>query len=454
MLKPGRKGQASTLGEFLRTSLPTVIDLSSQTLMWAYEAILIGRLSAEALAGHGLAVQLIVNTFMFLLTFVVGASLIMNRHLGRKDTWKANHIFGQSVFLGFILAIIIGLTWYFGAPWLFKIIKETEEPVSRIYGIQYLQTLSYFTPLIVVNFVCMGILRGVGDTKITMVINLLLNGLNVVLAPLLIFGRFGLPRLEVVGAAIAVGISHSIGLLMTIYMLRSRRASIFLSIKEITTPKWESVKLLFKTGLPTTVEQLSWNFGQLIVSGYAARLGVVVLATHIIILRIQAVMSMLYTGFGLGSMTLVGKNVGADDNHKAEKTGKIALVVVFLIVILMAILTYIHSNLILRLFTNNVDVLNMGEMIMVIFLLVQIPKALNTVLTGNLRGVGDLQWLMWLMILAVGSIQIGTTWVTVFFFHYALAGIWIVHGTDELVRVTLNFLRFRRGKWKNQNGNI
>ncbi|MCB0295848.1 MAG: hypothetical protein KDG51_11555, partial [Calditrichaeota bacterium] len=117
----------SQLKDVIRTSLPAVIDLSSQTVAWLIEAIFIGHLSAAALAGVGLALQIVILTFTVILTFVVGASIIINRYLGSQDSWNANHVLAQALMMGTILSVLITLSWYFGGTQIFAIIKE-EEP--------------------------------------------------------------------------------------------------------------------------------------------------------------------------------------------------------------------------------------------------------------------------------------------------------------------------------------
>lgn len=443
-----------TLKEFLKTSLPAVVDLSSQPLVWLYEAVLISQVSIAALGGVGLAFQFIIVTLTAVLTFVIGSSLIINRHLGRGDVWAANHILGQSMMLGIGLACIIGFIWYAGAPLFFRIINESE-PIGTVSGIesgiQYLRTIAYFAPVIIICFIGLGIIRGSGDTHFALIINLVIIGINIVLAPLLVFGSLYLPRLGVVGLALSKGIAFTVGLLLTIILLRSRKCRLFLSMREMTTPKWESVKLLFKTGFPTTVEQLTQSFGLLVISLYAARLSVVVLATHQILLLMQAVMSMLYHGLGIGSMTIIGKNVGAEEHHRAERTAKVAGRVTLFIVLIIVLLISLFSSAILHFFTNDQEVLNLGLKVIIIFALIQIPKGLNAVLTGNLRGAGELKWLMWLTIVGVLIFEVSVTWAVVFVFQFALAGIWFVHGCDEATRSLFNYVRFRNGKWKLRN---
>ncbi len=437
----------SPLKDILKTSLPAVIDLSSQTVAWLIEAIFIGNISAAALAGVGLALQIIILTFTVVLTFVVGASIIINQYLGAKDTWNANHVLGQAMMVGTLMAIFISLIWYFGGTQIFLAIRE-EEPAARVYGVEYLKIVSYFGPLVILNFMGLGIMRMVGDTIITMKINLFTNLLHLALGAVLIFGLFGAPRLEAKGAALAVGIAHSVAFFVTLYFLRSRRSSLFFSFKEYTTPNFETFNRLFKLGLPTTVEQLVWAFGQLVLSFYAGLLGIVVLAAHQVFVRVQSVLTMAYQGFGLASMTLVGRNIGADDEHSALKAGWQTGWVALVTAVVIAAGLMLTENIWFPIFTQNEEVVKFGTHAVFVLALIQLPKAMNIVFTGNLRGGGDLNWLMWLAISSVLVYEIAGSYLLAFVFDFSLIGIWLVQGLDEASRLLLNFWRFQQRKWK------
>lgn len=440
---------SSPLKNVLKISLPAVADLCSQTLMWTVEAILVGQLSASAFAGVAMATQIVILFFTLILTFVVGSSLIISRHIGAGERWEANHILGQAMMIGLGVAFLFSIIWYSGAVHLFRLIRQEGTPEARMAGVTYLRTVALFGPFAVTNFVAVGIIRGAGETHHSMMINLFVNGLNLVLAPLLIFGLFGFPRLEVRGAALAVGIAHSCGFLVTLWLLRSRRSMLFLSFRELTTPRMASLNRLFNAGFPTTVEQLATAVIQFVMMGYAARLGVAALAAHGILLRIQAVLSMVYMGFSVGAMTLMGRNLGASDRQLAERTAYIANSVVAVVVMGIVASLVLFSSDIVRLFVGkNQHVVTLGARVLYIFALVQIPKALNSVIVGHLRGAGDLRWLMWIVIVTGISIDMAINYVVVFTLGLGLLGLWAVHTLGETARLTLNVWRFRGGHWK------
>jgi putative MATE family efflux protein len=439
--------KSKTLKQVLKTSLPAVVDLSSQTFTWLIEAIMIGHLSTAALAGVGISQQVILLTFTILLTFVVGSSIITARYLGAGDRWNANHILGQSLIVGAVLSVLIALVWYHGAPLIYTVIRE-KEPIAQMYGVKYISTIAWFAPLIITNFIALGILRGIGDTLITMKVNLFINSLNLILDGLLIFGLFGFPRLETMGAGLAVGISHSIGFFITFYLLRSRKTTLFLAFMEITRPNLSTFKTLIKLGIPTTIEQAIWAVGQLVMSVYAGWLGIVVLATHQVFVRIQMLITMIFFGFGISSMSIVGKSLGADHDKQAKRAGAIAALVGFVTSCFICGFLFLASNQIMDLFTDDPAVIILGKTVIIIFALIQLPKGVNIIYSGNLRGSADLNWLMWLAVFTATGYEIIGSWILAIPLGMGLSGIWLIQGIDELTRFLLNYWRFNKGEWK------
>lgn len=441
-------GHGSPLKNILKTSLPAVIDLSSQTIMFTVEAIFIGRISTAAFAGQGLAIQVVIAFLTVLITFIVGSSLIVARHLGADQRKEANHVFGQALMISIIISFLFAIIWYFGGVHLFKLIKEGGSIAAQRSGISYLRIVALFAPIIITNFTAVGIIRGAGDTYLSMIVNVIINGLNLILAPLLIFGWFGFPRWEVEGAATAVGISHSVGFLVTLYILRTRKSVLFLSFRELTRPNFNTFKRLLKAGVPTTVEQLVWSLGLLVVSIYAAMLGQEYLAAHMVFNRIQGILSMAYLGFSLGAMTLMGKNLGAEKRQLAERTARTSGWVGFVFSFIVASVMILFSKQILYLFTPEETVIQIGINAMIIFAIVQIPKAVDSVIIGNLRGAGDLKWIMYMTIIGVFLMEVCFSWVVAFLFQLALSGLWLVHLLDETLRLAVNYWRFKGGRWK------
>jgi len=442
----------------LKTSVPILIDLGAQILMWTIETTLVGHIAVSTLARYypgtgatgvdaltavGNIVQVILYTCTILLIFVFGASIIIVRLLGAGRKEDADHFLGQTVFTALFPAIGIALIWYFAAPLIFRTILGTSEAVTAI-GVDYLRVVSWFAPFIIMNFVAIGIVRGAGDTHLSMVTGLLVNSIHLVVAVILIFGVWKFPELGVRGAALAAGIAHTVGFLFTFSVILRGRSILTFNWSDFREINRRSIVHIIKTGTPITLEQLAWMTGMTIVIGFSNRLAPAAAAGHIIILTFQRIFSMMYQAFGMASLTLVGKRFGAREFRKARQTTRMFAWLVSGMVVVIAAVLYFRARYFVIIFTSDPEVIRVCVYALKIAALIQIPKALSYVFSFSLRGIGDNRYPMYLAFFGVIIFQVLLGYNLAFTASLSLAGLWIAAGVDEVFKVTMFIRRFRR----------
>lgn len=451
---------SSGLGQVLKTSVPIIVDLASQILMWTIEATLVGRIprrmlaefgaeatGSDALTAVGNVVQIIIFTFTIFLTFIIGATLSVNRFIGAGKRRAANHFFSQAVFAAAILSFFVAAGWFLLADEIFHYVLGATPAVTRI-GTHYFRIAALYLPFILVNFVMLGVIRGSGQTKISMGVNLLINTLHLTLAIGLIFGYLGFPGLGVTGAAIAGGTAHTIGCLVTMGLVVRGRSLLRFERQDIFKVRLRSLRDIFSQGFPTTLEQLFWTGGMTVVLTLANRLGAAAATLHIILITLQRLLSMVYQAFGLGAMTLVGQHFGARRPDDVERTVKFFTIVATSLVFALNLIFFVFARSIVLLFTSDPALAETGSTLIKVLALVQLPKSLTIVLGAALRGVGDVHYPMFLTIVGVILFEIGLGATFAFTAGLGILGFWIATGIDETFRTGLNFARLRRGRWR------
>jgi putative MATE family efflux protein len=442
----------------LKTSVPILIDLGAQIVMWTIETTLVGHIAVstlsryypgtgatgvDALTAVGNVVQVILYTCTILLIFVFGASIIIVRLLGAGRKEDADHFLGQTVFTALFPAIGIAVIWYFSAPLIFSTVLGTSTAVTAI-GVDYLRVVSWFAPFIIMNFVAIGIVRGAGDTHLSMVTGLLVNAIHLVLAVLLIFGIWKFPELGVRGAALAAGIAHTVGFLFTFSVILRGRSVLKFNWSDFKEVNRHSIVHIVQTGTPITLEQLAWMTGMTVVIGFSNRLAPAAAAGHIIILTFQRIFSMMYQAFGVAALTLVGKRFGAREFRKARQTTRMFAWLVSGVVIVIAALLYFRTRYFVLIFTSDPDVIRVCVYALKIAAIIQIPKALSYVYSFSLRGIGENRYPMYLAFFGVLAFQIILGYNLAFTVGLSLAGLWIAAGVDEVFKVAMFFRRFRK----------
>lgn len=442
----------------LKTSVPIVVDLAAQIVMWTIEITFMGRIGAntmmrlfpgtgaravDAVTAVGSIVNIILWTFTALLIFIFGASIVINRLVGEGKREEADHFLGQSLFTTLFVALGIAAVWGFFPGFIFRTVLGTTPAVTAI-GVQYLRTIAFFAPFVIMNLVAIGIVRGAGDTHLSMIVSLLVNGIHLVLAFLIVFGIGPLPALGPRGSAIAAGVGHTVGCFFTYSVILRGRSLLTFQWKDFRYARRKSIFHILRTGLPITLEQLAWMSGIIVVMGYTNRLGATEASAHQIILTYQRLFSILYQAFAIGALTLVGRCYGANEHDHARQTTRSFFWLVGGVVLFIAAVIFLRARYFILLFTSDPEVVQLGERVLQVAAFVQIPKALSFIYSYSLRGVGENRYPMYLAFVGVLLFQIVLGFNLAFTAGLALMGVWIAAGVDEVFKVSFAASRFRR----------
>lgn len=442
----------------LKTSVPIIVDFGAQVLMWTIEPMLVGHLAIQsmerfypgldasgihALTAVGNVVQVILFTCTILLTFVFGAIILINRLLGAEKKGEADHFLGQTLFTAMFPAIGVALIWYFLSPVIFRTLLGASPAVTAI-SVDYLRVIAWFAPLMIMNFVAIGIVRGAGDTHLSMIIGVLVNGIHLVLAVCFIYGIWFFPELGVRGAALAAGIGHTVGFFFTYSIILRGKSVLTFKSYDFRSIKRKSVGNIIRTGTPSTLEQLAWMTGVTIVIGFSNRLGHTAAAAHIVALTFMRLFTVIYLAFGMAALTLIGRRYGAGEYIRARQTSHLFVRIVGGLVLLLVAGIFFGARYFVYLFTSDPAVIELCAGILRIVAFVQIPKAMTYVFTFSLRGVGENRYPMYLAFAGVLLIEIILGFNLAFTFGLSLAGLWIAAGTDEVLKASFGARRFRK----------
>ncbi|HSG28066.1 MAG TPA: MATE family efflux transporter [Candidatus Krumholzibacterium sp.] len=446
-----------SISSILKTSVPIIVDFGAQVVMWTIEPILVGHIAlnamerfypgvgatgVDALTAVGNIIQIVIFTCTILLTFIFGATIIINRLIGAGHRDDANHFLGQTLFTAMFPAVAISLIWYFFAPFIFSTILGASSAVTVIC-VDYMRVVAWFAPLIIMNFVAIGIVRGAGDTHLSMIVGLIVNGIHLVLAACLVYGIWFFPEMGVRGAALAAGIGHTVGFFITYSVILRHKSVLTFQWHDFRSVNRKKIVSIVQTGIPSSLEQLAWMTGMTIVIGFSNRLGAVSGAAHIVALTFQRLFAIMYLAFGMGALTLVGKKFGAREYLKARRTVRLFVSIVGTVVLFIAAVIFFRARYLVFIFTSDPEVVPLAITILKIVAIVQIPKALSYIFSFSLRGVGENRYPMYLAFIGVFGIEVILGFNLAFTFGYALVGLWAATGIDELLKSLLAFRKLR-----------
>jgi putative MATE family efflux protein len=427
--------------KILKLSLPAAVNSLLDMLQVITDLIMVGRLSAFAVAAVGLGLQSLMFLFAMLSLLHIGTSALLSRFVGAGQMKRAST--GLSTLLHFVLYLSLPLMafWYFFASNIYVWFGTADEVVRL--GKEYVQTLTWMLPFVFGKLVFVTALNSAGDTHTPMKIKIASIVLNVFLNYLLIFGNHGLPQLGVMGAAVGTVIVNILELI--VYMV------LYLRNQTPYIPAWHYsrslLKRALKVGIPASFER-SLTFGSfMLFTVIIAQFGTEVLAGYQIGLRVEGLAFMPGIGFTIAAMALMGQGLGA---KKPEQSREDVILVLKYTVGFMFFLSFFMIFMpekIVWFFTDDAQTIEEASLYLRIVGLSQIPLAYNFVLSGALRGAGDTKRTLKINLISVWFVRIIPAFVLSWYFESILL-VYLAMISDTFVKATWLWRTFNKGEWQ------
>ena len=425
---------------------PSIVDNLLVTLVSMADMIMVGRLGADAIAAVGLSNQPMFFALASFMALNVGSTALVARLVGARDHDGANSAARQSMVISAMLGALIGVIGFTWAPQILAFMGAEPDAMGR--GIPYLRIVMVGVPFNVVAMNLTSVMRGAGDTRTPMKIGLVSNFVNVFFNYALIYGHFGLPRLEVAGAAYATLLARLVGCILVIGFLSTGRFVIALHLKADYRPRRETMVRIMRVGLPAAVEQFVMRGGQLMFVRIVASLGTVVYAAHQVAINVESLSFMPGWGFAAAATSLVGQGLGAKRPDWAERLARGAVKYAMVIAVLMGVVFFTLGYPIASLYTNLPEVATAAAMVLRLVAVVQPFALTNFTLGGALRGAGDTRYTLLATVVGVWGIRLPLAYLLVVRGNMGLLGAWIGMTLDMFVRALLVYARFQTGRWK------
>lgn len=406
----------------LRLAVPIIGENLLQTLVSVVDTVFVAALGASALAGVGVASEIVYFAIAILSAVSIGGTVIVAQAIGARDTERANQLARQTVMWGVVIAVLISILSYSLAPNIVAVFQT--EPDVATEATTYLRIIGATFTALLMTFVCGAVLRGAGDSQTPLRASIVANIVNVILSYGLIFGELGLPRLEVAGSAWSTAIGRGIGALILLAFLFSGRRAVSLAGRDGWLPKPEFARSLMAIGLPAAVEQILTNAGITTLVAIIAMISTDALAAQQIIFTSYAIALLPGMGFAIAATALVGQSLGAQSPNDAQLAARISLRWSLTWMGVAGVLYFLLSEQILGLVTDDASVVETGAGALRV-LGVALPfLGFLSVHGGSLRGLGDARTPMVINATAVW-VAVTMSWVVVSWFDASLTWVWI-----------------------------
>ena len=302
--------------EIVRLALPIALQQFMTALVGACDAIMLGKLSQDAMSAVSLATQVtfVFNLFMF--AFMAGENIFVAQYYGKGDYTGISQVFSLvTKICGCIAVVFLAGTLFFPEQ-LMRIL--TNEETLIVLGSEYLRVIgiSYVFSGIAQTF--LAIMKNCGAVNMSTLINGVMVILNIALNAVFIFGLSGFPKMGIKGAALATVLATVVQFLWSVGYVLCRIRAVKFSLRSCEKKLFGR---FWQKAVPLLINNLAWGIGFSMYSVIMGHLGTDAVAANGIANISKNLVVCFCLGLGNAGSIIVGNRLGADRLQEAKEAG-------------------------------------------------------------------------------------------------------------------------------------
>ena len=428
--------------QILNFALPLLIGNIFQQFYNTVDSIVVGNfVSTEALAAVGSTgpiINTLIGIFMGLST---GATVIISQFFGARDENAVHRAVSTTILMTFALGIIctgIGVAF---VPFMLRFMDTPENVIPE--ATLYLRI--YFGGILTLMLYNMGsgILRAVGDSRRPLYFLIFSACTNVVLDLLfvLVFG------MGVDGVALATVIAQLLSAILVLFVL-TRSYACYRLVWSHMKIDWQILKKIFAIGFPAAVQSAITSFSNVFVQSYINHFGSACMAGYTSYSKIDQFVMLPMQSISQASTTFVGQNLGADQLERSKKGVTTSVLIAVGITAFLTILLNIFARPLLTMFSQEADVLVYGVQFIRVMSPFYVLCVLNQIYAGALRGAGDSQVPMFIMLGSFVVFRQIYLFVGTKIFPESLTFVAMGYPAGWILCSALEFIYYKHGRWE------
>ncbi|PZQ47053.1 MAG: MATE family efflux transporter [Micavibrio aeruginosavorus] len=313
----------SIRSHLVRLTIPMIWGIAAIVSFQLVDTYYVSLLGTTQLAAMTFTFPVTFFVFTIIMGFGISMSSVVSRLIGEGREADVKRVTTHGLILVFSVALALAIIGYALRDVIFKAMGADEEMRPLIH--EYMTIWFFGAPFMATPFVGNSAIRAAGSTKAPAVIMVSVAVLNAALAPVLVFGLLGFPRLELQGAAIATVFSNIVAMAFGLYILGARK-KMLLKISDLKLPQFgDSVKRLIFIALAAGLTSSVTPIVNTVIIGFLAGYGSEAVAAYGIASRVEAFGFIILMALAVGMGPIIGQNFGARQFDRVHETLKTAI---------------------------------------------------------------------------------------------------------------------------------
>lgn len=430
----------------LQMTWPVFIELLLQMLVGSIDQIMLSQYNETAVAAVGNANQIMMTLILSFNVICLAATIMLSQFLGAREMKKVEQIYTLAIVLNLVISLTLSILLLFGADALLGLMKVPADAFEEAKSYLMITTLSLPCQALMLTF--SAFLRAHAKMLIIMCSTGLINIINIVGNIAFIYGIGPFPRFGAAGAAISTSICRTVGMIFMMCAFFRAIPNVHIGWRQLRPFPKNLLKRFLYIGLPSGGEGLSYNLSQSMSLIFVNMMGTYAVTTRMYTIMFAQICYMLTNAVSQSTAIIIGYCVGAREFEQADRQNWRVLKLFAPITLILTILLALFARPLFGMFSNDPQVLALGQKIFLVEIFLELGRCFNIVLVRNLQASGDVAFPVMIGICSQWIIGVGMAYVLGVHLGLGLVGVWISFMVDENLRAMIFTNRWKKGRWR------
>ncbi|RKM59445.1 MATE family efflux transporter [Butyrivibrio sp. CB08] len=423
---------------------PMFLELLLNTMLNNVDTLMLSHYDEYAVGAVGNA-----NTIMFMMNILfnviaTATSVVVAQYLGAKRYDKMNMIYTLAIAVNFVIGVALSCAFCAANPFIMDFLHVS--PEMRPYSMIYIYIVAGGGFITAVFNVMLQILRCNGYTKIGMWVTFTINLINIFGNYLFLYGPLKFLNMGVAGVAISTVAARLIAvtaLISFFYATRTGR----ISLRYLNPFPGRLLMKMIKIGLPTAGENLTYNLYQTTLLSFVNAMGNDAVNARAYCNMLISFAMIFSNASAMSTQIITGHLVGAGKEDAAYKRVFKTLRTSMPITLALACINALICRYTLQIFTQNQNIIALGQMIMIADIFVEFGRCLNMTFVCSLKAAGAYMFPLIAGIICNWGLGLTTGYAVGVVLGVGVAGIYAGTATDECIRGLIVMYYWYKKKW-------
>lgn len=447
-------GNKSFYKRIMLIAVPIMVQNGITNFVSLLDNIMVGRIGTEQMSGVAIINQLVFIYYLMMFGGLSGVGIFTAQYFGKQDMEGIRHTFRYKLWMSFLvsmLALVLFLTFQDSLiqMYLHKSSDGGNLHATYLYARRYVRIIFFSIPPLMLQMVYASSLRECGETVLPMKAGITAVLVNLVLNYILIYGKFGAPKLGVAGAAIATVSSRYVeaAIVLTWVHTHKEKNPYMKGMYRTLKVPFSLVKAFFLKGAPLFFNEALWSIGMaFLIQCYSYR-GLNVVASMNIANTINNIFNIAFFAMGDAIAIIVGQLLGANKMKEAKDTAYKIIAFAVMISLCVAVLMSGTSTFFPRLYKTNAAAKRLATRYIIVNACFMPIIAFLHTSYFTLRSGGKTVITFLFDSVFVWSISIPFAYILSRFTQIPAVQMYVMVQSADLIKCVLGFILVKKGVW-------